>query len=154
MLCKRSSAILSRKSNILLLRAVDVIFNSVSDLQTRKFQVRPDKLNGFEIQLDADAALERQQELVNNIRTPSRRRAGAGNTSGEADTSNRVVDHHKISVDEDMQYAIFVSYVEIYNNYTYDLLATPKMDIVTGKQKLASKILREDRLVLCIVKVS
>ena len=61
------------------------------------------------------------------------------------------MDHHKISVDEDMQYAIFVSYVEIYNNYTYDLLATPKMDIVTGKQKLASKILREDSLVLWIV---
>lgn len=123
----------------------------MSDLQTRKFQVRPDKLNGFEIQPDVDAALERQQELVNNIRTPSRRRAGAGNTSGEVDTSNRVVDHHKIPVDEDMQYAIFVSYVEIYNNYTYDLLATPKMDIVTGKQKLASKILREDRLVLCFI---
>ena len=95
--------------------------------------------------------MERQQELVNNIKTPSRRRGGAANTSGEADTSNRVVDHHKIPVDEDMQYAIFVSYVEIYNNYTYDLLATPKMDIVTGKQKLASKILREDRLVLWIV---
>ena len=126
-------------------RAIDVIFNSINELQTRKFQVRPDKLNGFEIQGEADAALERQQELVNNIKTPSRRRAGAGNTSGEADTSNRLLDHHKVTVDEDMQYAIFVSYVEIYNNYTYDLLATPKMDIVTGKQKLASKILREDR---------
>ena len=44
-----------------------------------------------------------------------------------------------------MQFAVFVSYVEIYNNYTYDLLDTPKMDIVTGKQKLVSKILREDR---------
>ena len=107
--------------------------------------MKPDKLNGFEIQSEADAALERQQELVTNIRVPSRRRAGAGNISGEADTSNRVLDHHKVNVDDDMQYAIFVSYVEIYNNYTYDLLATPKMDIVTGKQKLASKILREDR---------
>ena len=44
-----------------------------------------------------------------------------------------------------MQFVVFVSYVEIYNNYTYDLLDTPKMDIVTGKQKLVSKILREDR---------
>ena len=44
-----------------------------------------------------------------------------------------------------MQFAVFVSYVEIYNNYTYDLLDNPKMDIVTGKQKLVSKILREDR---------
>ena len=102
-----------------------MIFNSVSDLQTRKFQVRPDKLNGFEIQADADAALERQQELVNNIKTPSRRRGGAANTSGEADTSNRVVDHHKISVDEDMQYAIFVSYVEIYNTAQQDTLKCP-----------------------------
>ena len=128
-------------------RAVDVIFNSISDLQTKKFQVKPDKLNGFEIIADVDAALERQQELVNNIRTPSRRRGGgAGNLSGDADMSNRVADSHKFPVDEDMQYAVFVSYVEIYNNYTYDLLDIPKMDIVTGKQKLVSKILREDRL--------
>ena len=58
--------------------------------------------------------------------------------------SNRVSDTHKFPVDEDMQYAVFVSYVEIYINYTYDLLDVPKMDIVTGKQKLVSKILRED----------
>ena len=107
--------------------------------------MKPDKLNGFEIVADVDAALERQQELVNNIRTPSRRRGGAGNLSGDADMSNRVADSHKFPVDEDMQYAVFVSYVEIYNNYTYDLLDIPKMDIVTGKQKLVSKILREDR---------
>ena len=50
-----------------------MIFNSVSELQTRKFQLKPDKLNGFD---------------------------------------------------------------------------TPKMDMVTGRQKLTSKILREDRWVL------
>ena len=122
-----------------------MIFNSLADLQTRKFQLKPDKLNGFEIVSDADAALERQQELVHNIKTPGRRRGAGGNTSGEADLSNRVVDTQKVPVDEDMQYAVFVSYVEIYNNYTYDLLDQPKMDIVTGRQKLASKILREDR---------
>ena len=58
---------------------------------------------------------------------------------------HRITDGQKVSVNEDYQYAVFVSYVEIYNNYTYDLLDQPKMDIVTGKQKLASKILREDR---------
>ena len=100
--------------------------------------------------LDADAALERQQELVNNIKTPSRRRGAGGNISGDADLSNRIVDTQKVLVDEDMQFAVFVSYVEIYNNYTYDLLDQPKMDIVTGRQKLASKILREDRLVDCV----
>ena len=131
--------------NVFFARAVDVIFNSIQELQTKKFEIKPDKLNGFEFINEADAALERQQEHVNNIRTPSRRRGGAGNLSGDADTSNRVMDTHKYSVDEDMQYAVFVSYVEIYNNYTYDLLDPPRMDIVTGKQKLVSKILREDR---------
>ena len=64
--------------------------------------------------------------------------------------SNRISDDHKFPVDEDMQYAVFVSYVEIYNNYTYDLLDNPKMDIVTGKQKLVSKILREDRYIIIL----
>jgi len=132
------------KDGGIMTRAIDVIFNSVGELQTRKFQLKPDKLNGFEIQADTDAALERQQELVNNIKTPGRRRGPGGNTSGESDMSNRVADQHKVNVDEDMQYTVFVSYVEIYNNYTYDLLDQPKMDIVTGRQKLASKILRED----------
>eukprot|EP00092_Neocalanus_flemingeri_P041223 GFUD01044883.1.p1 GENE.GFUD01044883.1~~GFUD01044883.1.p1 ORF type:complete len:890 (-),score=276.71 GFUD01044883.1:140-2809(-) len=132
------------KDGGIMTRAIDVIFNSVSELQTRKFQLKPDKLNGFEILSDCDAALERQQELVNNIKTPGRRTRAGGNTSGESNLSNREVDTQKVTADEDMQYAVFVSYVEIYNNYTYDLLDQPKMDMVTGRQKLASKILRED----------
>ena len=54
------------------------------------------------------------------------------------------MDGQKVSVNEDYQYAVFVSYVEIYNNYTYDLLDVPKMDIVSGRMKLTSKMLRED----------
>ena len=38
-----------------------------------------------------------------------------------------------MTVEEDYQYTVFVSYVEIYNNYTYDLLDDPKMDIVSGR---------------------
>ena len=40
-------------------RAIDVIFNSIEDLQTKKYQLKPDKLNGFEIQNEADAAIDR-----------------------------------------------------------------------------------------------
>ena len=72
-------------------RAVDVIFNSINDLQTKKFQVKPDKLNGG--------------HAVRSVRKLRR---------------------------------------DIYNNNTFDLLDVPKMDIVTGKQKLVSKILSED----------
>ena len=59
-----------------------------------------------------------------------------GNTSGEVDFSNRVLDTQKVPVDEDMQYTVFV----IYNNYKRNLLDNPKLDMVTDRQKLASKI--------------
>ena len=66
-----------------------------------------------------------------------------GNTSGEVDFSNRVLDTQKVPVDEDMQYTVFV----IYNNYKRNLLDNPKLDMVTDRQKLVSKIPREDRWV-------
>jgi len=123
-------------------RAIDVIFNSLDELQTKKFQLKPDRLNGFEIQDGAQAAADRQQELVNNIKTP-RRQMRSNNNSGE-DLTARVAEGAKVSVNEDYQFAVFVSYVEIYNNYTYDLLDAPQRDIVSGRMKLASKMLRED----------
>ena len=118
-----------------------MIFNSVAGLQTRKYQLKPDKLNGFDILNECEAELERLQELNIN-RTPIRRKEAC---CEEKNLSKRNIDTQKVPVDEDQQYSIFVSYVEIYNNYTYDLLDQPKLDIGTGKQKLASKILREDR---------
>ena len=127
-------------------RTIDVVFNSIGELQTNKFQLKPDKCNGFEILSEEEAVAERHQESVKNMRTPSRRRGvGSVNVSAESDSSRRQVDPNKLTVDEDMQYTVFVSYVEIYNNYTYDLLDQPKQDPVTGKQKLSSKILRADR---------
>lgn len=35
-------------------------------------------------------------------------------------------------VEEDNNYAVFVSYVEIYNNYIYDLLENLEYDTITG----------------------
>lgn len=41
----------------------------------------------------------------------------------------RVPDHTKITkLEEDNVYAVFVSYVEIYNNYVYDLLEEIEYD--------------------------
>ena len=41
----------------------------------------------------------------------------------------RVPDGRKIgNIDEDNSYAVFVSYIEIYNNYVYDLLEEPVYD--------------------------
>ena len=36
-------------------------------------------------------------------------------------------------VDEDSQYAIFVSYVEIYNNYAFDLLEDVPVDSIAPR---------------------
>jgi len=35
-------------------------------------------------------------------------------------------------IDEDNSYSVFVSYVEIYNNYIYDLLEELPYDPITG----------------------
>ena len=35
-------------------------------------------------------------------------------------------------IEEDNQYAVFISYVEIYNNYVYDLLEELPFDPITG----------------------
>lgn len=45
---------------------------------------------------------------------------------------NRVRDTTRVEVDEDNSYGVFVSYVEIYNNYIYDLLEELPYDPITG----------------------
>jgi len=134
----------SMENGGVMARTIDVLFNSISEFQTRKFQLKSDRLNGFQIQSDTDAALERQQELVNNPKMGARR--GRANHSGgsEESYSQRVADSRSVQVDEDMQYSVFASFVEIYNNYVYDLLDTPKKDLNNGKQRLVIKALRED----------
>ena len=44
-------------------------------------------------------------------------------------------DSRKISdcIDEDSQYAVFVSYIEIYNNYVFDLLEETPVDTIVPR---------------------
>lgn len=44
-------------------RCLDIIFNTIANYQTKKFVFKPDKLNGFDVQSEADAMLERQHEF-------------------------------------------------------------------------------------------
>jgi kinesin family protein 23 len=44
-------------------RCLDVIFNSIAIYQAKKFVFKPDRMNGFDIQTDADARLDREKEL-------------------------------------------------------------------------------------------
>lgn len=47
----------------IMLRSLNVLFNSIASYQTKKFIFKPDKLNSFDIQSEADALLDRQNEL-------------------------------------------------------------------------------------------
>ena len=51
-------------------RALDVIFNSISNNRARKFVFKPDRMNGFDTQSQADAMLDKQKELNTLTKTP------------------------------------------------------------------------------------
>ncbi|CAG2186745.1 KIF23 [Mytilus edulis] len=66
----------------LMPRCLDVLFNSISGLQAKKYVFKPDRMNGFEIQTDADAMMERQRrEILPGLTTP--KTPGRGRNHGE-----------------------------------------------------------------------
>ncbi|KAG0415416.1 hypothetical protein HPB47_007428, partial [Ixodes persulcatus] len=125
----------------MLPRCLDVVFNSIGELQARKYVFKPDRLNGFDTQTIPEALLEHQQEIMPQTpKTPKIRRKD----DGIVDWTTRVYETAKVDdLDPDMAYAVFVSYIEIYNNYVYDLLEDNPIDPIKPKQ-LQSKMLRED----------
>uniref|UniRef100_UPI00358DDFCD kinesin-like protein KIF23 isoform X1 n=1 Tax=Myxine glutinosa TaxID=7769 RepID=UPI00358DDFCD len=124
----------------LLPRCLDMIFNTTSHLQAKKYVFKPDDKNGMDIQGEVDALLERQQkEILPSClptNTPSKSKA-------DIDFSGITVDEQckADNIDEESSYSVFVSYVEIYNNYIYDLL--DDTDPLKSKPPQA-KFLRED----------
>ncbi|GFO27268.1 kinesin-like protein [Plakobranchus ocellatus] len=126
----------------ILPRCLDVLFNSIGPLQTKKYVFKPDKMNGFEVQTEADAMMDRQRkEIMPNLTTPSKTSLQRPE-SGDVD---RVVDPTVVdTVEDDNNYAVFVSYIEIYNNYVYDLLEELPYNAITGYKPPQTKILRTD----------
>ncbi|KAM0737049.1 Kinesin-like protein KIF23 [Formica fusca] len=125
-------------------RCLDVIFNTITNYQTKKFVFKPDKLNGFDVQSEADAMLDRQHELHAGISQRTGRPGKQRKVDSDGD-SNPTVAHERnesqtVMIEPDNAYAIFITYVEIYNNSVYDLLDE---DDIRSKT-LQSKIVRED----------
>lgn len=133
----------------LLPRCLDVLFNAIRDFQAKKYVFKPDKMNGFDIQSDVDAMLERQQR---DLMAPKMKFSGA-TTSENLNAIGRLPDPTKIEdvVDEDNAYSVFVGYCEIYNNYVYDLLEEPVLDPRGQPRPPASRKLREDAAKLMYV---
>ncbi|XP_070683870.1 kinesin-like protein KIF23 isoform X4 [Pempheris klunzingeri] len=127
----------------LLPRSLDMLFNSIGPFQAKRFVFKPDDKNGVEIQNQVDALLERQKRDSQQSvpKTPSSRQKADPEfadmiSSDEACKSE--------NVDEDCCYSVFVSYIEVYNNYIYDLLEDAPFDPIRPKPP-QSKILREDQ---------
>lgn len=101
-------------------RCLDVLFRTISDYQTKKYIFKPDRLNGFEILSETDALMERQQEM-------NQRFAGRGGLKRK-DSDPEIASQASCDmaplqgIDEDNMYAVFITYVEVYNNSVYDLL--------------------------------
>ncbi|XP_074693601.1 kinesin-like protein KIF23 isoform X4 [Strix aluco] len=140
----------------LLPRCLDMIFNSIGPFQAKRFVFKLDDKNGVDVQCEVDALLERQKRDAMPVpKTPS----GKRQIDPEFADMINVQDHCKVEeVDEDNVYGVFVSYIEIYNNYIYDLLEEAPFEPIKPKWNNCntpvrngdfippqSKILREDQ---------
>ncbi|XP_067276623.1 kinesin-like protein KIF23 isoform X4 [Pseudorasbora parva] len=126
----------------LLPRSLDMIFNSIGPYQAKRYVFKPDDKNGMEVQNQVDALLDRQKRDSQTTvpKTPTTRRLDPE----FADMISPEEACKADGVDEDSSYSVFVSYIEIYNNYIYDLLEETPFDPIKPKPP-QSKILREDQ---------
>ncbi|XP_036910140.1 kinesin-like protein KIF23 isoform X4 [Sturnira hondurensis] len=140
----------------LLPRCLDMIFNSIGSFQAKRYVFKSNERNSMDIQCEVDALLERQRrEAMPNPKTPS----GKRQIDPEFADMINVQEFCKAEeVDEDSVYGVFVSYIEIYNNYIYDLLEEVPFDPIKPKWNSCStpmrnadfvppqsKVLREDK---------
>uniref|UniRef100_A0A1B6D3A1 Kinesin-like protein n=2 Tax=Clastoptera arizonana TaxID=38151 RepID=A0A1B6D3A1_9HEMI len=126
-------------------RTLDVIFNSILNYQAGKCIFKPDRLNGFEVQNESDANMDCVGQLQAQILSKTPRQLRKKNSDPDLNRPIRIMDDTKVScVAEDNMFAVFVTYVEIYNNCVYDLLEDVPVDDGGRVRNLQSKIIRED----------
>ncbi|NXN42328.1 KIF23 protein, partial [Rhinoptilus africanus] len=140
----------------LLPRCLDMIFNSIGPFQAKRFVFKLDDKNGVDVQCEVDALLERQKRDAMPVPKPT---PGKRQIDPEIADMINMQDQCKVEeVDEDNVYCVFVSYIEIYNNYIYDLLEEAPFDPIKPKWNNCntpvrngdfippqSKMLREDQ---------
>ncbi|KAM7414672.1 hypothetical protein PAMA_019473 [Pampus argenteus] len=127
----------------LLPRSLDMIFNSIGPYQAKRYIFKTDDKNGMEVQNEVDALLERQRR-ENSLSVPKSSSSRQKLDPEIADMIKPEEAYKAEGVDEDSSYSVFVSYIEIYNNYIYDLLEETQEDVIKPKPP-QSKILREDQ---------
>ncbi|XP_075391610.1 kinesin-like protein KIF23 isoform X3 [Tenrec ecaudatus] len=129
----------------LLPRCLDMIFNSIGMFQAKRYVFKSNDRNSMDIQCEVDALLERQKrEALLNPKTPTSKRQ-ADLEFADMITVQEFCKAEE--VDEDSVYGVFVSYIEIYNNYIYDLLEEMPFDPIKPKWNSCSTPLRNTEFI-------
>ncbi|XP_056273656.1 kinesin-like protein KIF23 isoform X1 [Pseudoliparis swirei] len=115
----------------LLPRSLDMIFNSIGPYQAKRYVFKTDDKNGMEVQNEVDALLERQKRENMSFPKPSSSRQRSDPEIADMIKSEEA--YKTEGVDEDSSYSVFISYIEIYNNYIYDLLEENQEDAIKPK---------------------
>lgn len=98
-------------------------------LVSMKRLIVPDGFNGYTVQDSAQAFKDLQDEMIENR---SRRNRRGGNDHGNL--SDRIPDESFVSdLDSKAVYAVFISYVQVYNERIYDLLENDPREIERPK---------------------
>ncbi|XP_062276551.1 kinesin-like protein KIF23 [Scomber scombrus] len=116
----------------LLPRSLDMIFNSIGPYQAKRYVFKTDDKNGLDVQSEVDALLERQRR-ENNLPAPKSSSSRQKLDPEIADMIRPEEACKADGVDEDSCFGVFVSYIEIYNNYIYDLLEENQEDTIKPK---------------------
>ena len=116
-------------------RTLDTVFNSIGSLQTPRCTFKPTGYNSFGVNSEEAASLdakvkESEMEILRN-------NTDIGEILHEREVKS-------LKVNEDNNYAIFISFVEIYNNSVFDLLEDISVDAFRQPKPPSSKVLRED----------
>ena len=116
-------------------RSLDMIFASIDGKQTNPFQIQSDDNNGFRLLSQAEAMahrLEKRNDIVSSRLAMSRARL-------DSSPSYNIDEHYMEDLPAAFRYAVFMSYIDIYNEQIYDLLE----DLPRG-QKPRSKRIRDN----------
>jgi len=117
----------------LIPRSFDVIFNTIGDHLGKKYLFRSDRQNGYEVQNETEMILERQRKEMLTSKN---------NQLPKYTSSARTLDNTSLwnpQLNDNCSYSVFITFVEIYNNYIYDLFDD---DLVNKAPQ--SKQLRDD----------
>ena len=124
----------------LLIRSIDMLFNSIRSVQALQYTFLPDDLNGYNVQSEAYAlSQKKEQDLLTNDSSKTKQ---IKRSVSDVNVAEQCVTE---AINEDCCYAVFLTFVEIYNDYIYDLLSEVHFDSFNKPKQPQSKRLREDK---------